>query len=183
MFVNFLLPLWDWAFDFGAVGHPLYKCAMQSSLRYYEMNISKWACKDPCNDNATKKRFWSTNTTSFFSRLRSAPALGKVRAASHLRSPSPVFDLSFASCSVYSIKHSLSFVSLHFYILFSMYTIPTQKNYWGQAKPSVLPNDSLPIKTVFDLVWWVVVSLCNAIYVDVRNSIVKCKPLISYYIN
>ena len=119
----------------------------------------------------------------FFSRLRSAPALGKVRAASHLRSPSPVFDLSFASCSVYSIKHSLSFVSLHFYILFSIYTIPTQKNYWGQAKPSVLPNDSLPIKTVFDLVWWVVVSLCNAIYVDVRNSIVKCKPLISYYIN
>ena len=85
MFVNFLVTLWDWAFDFGVVGHPLYKCAMQSSLRYYEMNISKWACKDPCNDNATKKRFWSMNTISFLFKAPISSSLGQSQSSLTLK--------------------------------------------------------------------------------------------------
>ena len=33
--VSFLITLWDWTYDFGAVGHPLYQCAMQSSLKVW----------------------------------------------------------------------------------------------------------------------------------------------------
>ena len=181
--MNFLVTLWDWAFDFGAVGHPLYKCAMQSSLRYYEMNISKWACKDPCNDNATKKRFWSMNTISFLFKAPISSSLGQSQSSLTLKITITSIWLIF--CFLFCLFNKAFFIFCFTSLLhtFSIYTIPTQKNYWGQAKPSVLPNDSLPIKTVFDLVWWVVVSLCNAIYVDVRNSIVKCKPLITYYIN
>ena len=33
--VTFLVTLWDWTYDFGTVGHPLYQCAMQSSYEWW----------------------------------------------------------------------------------------------------------------------------------------------------
>ena len=33
--VTFLVTLWDWTYDFGAVGLPLYQCAVKSSLKVW----------------------------------------------------------------------------------------------------------------------------------------------------
>ena len=40
--VTFLVTLWDWTYDFGAVGHPLYQCAMQNSLKVWWNSRPSW---------------------------------------------------------------------------------------------------------------------------------------------
>ena len=42
VFVTFLVTLWDWTYDFGAVGHPLYRCNVLCKAASSRFNPRGW---------------------------------------------------------------------------------------------------------------------------------------------
>ena len=61
--VTFLVILWDWTYDFGAVGHPLNQCALRSSLKVW------WNSRNSRNSRPKLIHCFSPQLLTFLSSL------------------------------------------------------------------------------------------------------------------